>query len=412
MEARWKRTAVLVAVLLVSLGARHRSANFVVETTDPTLAVRFAEAAEKYRHDLALQWLGKLMPNWSQPCVMTVQVGPNLGAGGATSFAFDQGEVFGWRMSIQGSTERIFDSVLPHEVTHMIFASHFRRPLPRWADEGGATSVECSSERMKHRQMLFQFLQTGRGIAFSQMFAMKEYPADVMPLYAQGYSLAEYLIQSGGPRKYVDFLADGLQNGNWSAAVQRHYGIGDLSALQTTWLAWVRQGSPQLRPQPTGPAAAPSSELVAAAPRRPRPEPNLIWHVGDKEQPNGAQGKLAAARHPEAQRTKPNGDAPAARTSATAPPATTSVAAAAATTSVAAVAPTASVAAATPTDSKPLPASGWHAVGTPTPNQSAPTASAAVDSPATDPLPTQVTRPQPIERPKQIILEWTRPATR
>ena len=103
---------------------------------------------------------------------MTVQVGPHLGAGGATTFMFDRGEVFGWRMSIQGSAERILDSVLPHEITHMIFASHFRQPLPRWADEGGATSVEHVSERTNTTSMLDQFLRTGRGIAFNQMFAM------------------------------------------------------------------------------------------------------------------------------------------------------------------------------------------------------------------------------------------------
>ena len=44
--------------------------------------------------------------------------------------------------------------------------------------------------------MLVQFLRTDRGIAFNQMFAMTEYPRDVMPLYAQGYSLAEFLIQA------------------------------------------------------------------------------------------------------------------------------------------------------------------------------------------------------------------------
>ena len=76
---------------------------------------------------------------------MTVQAAPHLGAGGATTFQFQDGEVFGWRMSIQGSRERMLDSVLPHEITHMIFASHFRQPLPRWADEGGATSVEHAS---------------------------------------------------------------------------------------------------------------------------------------------------------------------------------------------------------------------------------------------------------------------------
>ena len=55
-------------------------------------------------------------------------------------------EVFGWDMKIQGSEERVLDSVLPHEVTHTIFASHFRQPLPRWADEGACTTVEHVSE--------------------------------------------------------------------------------------------------------------------------------------------------------------------------------------------------------------------------------------------------------------------------
>ena len=126
----------------------------------------------------------------------------------------------------------------------MVFASHFRQPLPRWADEGGATSVEHASEKNKHRTMLNEFLRTGRGIAFNQMFTMTEYPQDIMPLYAEGYSLAEFLIQTGGRRKYVEFLGDGLKSDDWSGAVQRHYGIQDLGALQETWLAWVRQGSP------------------------------------------------------------------------------------------------------------------------------------------------------------------------
>ena len=177
-------------------GRASRTANFIVETDDPAFAQQVSQAAENYRRELAVSWLGQAMPNWYQPCVMTVQAAPHLGAGGATNFQFQDGEVFGWRMSIQGSRERVLDSVLPHEITHMIFASHFRRPLPRWADEGGATSVECAVERNKYRQMLPTFLRSGRGIAFNQMFAMMDYPPDYMPLYAQGYSLAEFLIQS------------------------------------------------------------------------------------------------------------------------------------------------------------------------------------------------------------------------
>ena len=69
-------------------------------------------------------------------------------------------------MNVQGSLERILDSVLPHEITHTIFATHFGRPLPRWADEGACTTVEHSTERRKQEQLLIQFLTSNRGIAF------------------------------------------------------------------------------------------------------------------------------------------------------------------------------------------------------------------------------------------------------
>ena len=145
MEARFFRLALLAAALS-SLGASYRTANFIVSTSSPEAAEAIGRAAEKYRHDLAISWLGKEMPAWGQPCPITAHVGPRLGAGGATSFLFEHGEVFGWRMTIQGSLERILDSVLPHEVTHTVFATHFRQPLPRWADEGGSVLSEDNIE--------------------------------------------------------------------------------------------------------------------------------------------------------------------------------------------------------------------------------------------------------------------------
>jgi hypothetical protein len=158
---------------------------------------------------------------------------------------FDGGEVFGWRMNIQGSRERILDSVVPHEVTHTIFASHFRRPLPRWADEGACTTVEHRSEIGKQEQLLIEFLKTRRGIPFSDMFAMKEYPSDVLPLYAQGHSLAHLLILERGKQAFMEFLADGMRDENWPRAIQQHYGFANLLELQNAWLDWVRAGRPR-----------------------------------------------------------------------------------------------------------------------------------------------------------------------
>jgi hypothetical protein len=369
------------------MGAQQRSANFIVETPDPTFAQMVSQAAERYRHDLAIEWLGQAMPNWSQPCVMEVQVGPHLSPGGATQFVFDRGEVFDWRMTIQGSPQRILDSVVPHEITHMIYASHFRQPLPRWADEGGATSVEHVSEKNKHWVMLNQFLRTGRGIAFNQMFAMTDYPSDIMPLYAQGYSLAEFLIQSGGRRRYVEFLGDGLQSDNWSAAVERHYGIQDLGALQNTWLAWVRQGSPPLRPRQEQPL--PAGEMLAANERRPRPEPNLIYRIGDKQSPVAPLADLVPVRMPSDRHASP------ARTAATAlewkDPSRSS--------STPAGVPI--VTADSRARSMALPASGWHVLGSTATAHPAPSAIPF----SADPPAVQVTHPQAVEQPRQTVLQ-------
>ena len=243
MEARGF-SAALAVLCLFSLGAGGRTENFLVFATDPQLASEVAQAAEIYRRDLALQWLGRELPRWREPCPITVQAGPRKGAGGETSFYFSQHGPQGWKMRVQGTRQRILDSVLPHEITHTIFATHFRRPLPRWADEGACTTVEHVSERNIQNRFLIEFLTTERGIAFNRMFAMKEYPEDIMPLYSQGYSLARYLLaHPGGKRKFIKYLGDGMDSDNWPAATRKHYGYKDLSDLQTTWLDWVRQQS-------------------------------------------------------------------------------------------------------------------------------------------------------------------------
>ncbi len=371
MDALAIRCAILAAAV-ASMGASYRSPNFIVEAPSQQMAEQIGQAAEKYRRELAAEWLGTPMRNWAQPCPITAHVGDQLGAGGATSFVFEQGEVFGWTMTIQGSLERILDSVLPHEVTHTIFATHFRQPLPRWADEGACTTVEHVSEKEKQQRMLIEFLHTNRGIAFSRMFAMREYPRDVMPLYSQGFSLARYLIAQGGKRKFLNYIADGLRDENWSRATKQHYGHENLLNLQNDWLAWVKQGSPSINAPDETPAlvavntpgprdaaphprteAFPPEDQVAGAPRR---DGRSVYELAASQ--GGLPSEVTADEN-----WQPRG---------------ASVKAAA----VAAAGPAAKSASETrveaPLDKLPGPV---H----------------------------QVTRPQEIQRPRQVILEWNRP---
>ena len=302
MDARMMRLAVAAGALW-SVGtcvqaAGFRTTNFTVSAQTPQLAREIGLTAERYRKELAIEWLGKEMPAWSRRCPITARVDSHLGAGGATSFLFEKGEVYGWQMSIQGSRERILDSVLPHEVTHTIFASHFRQPLPRWADEGACTTVEHRSEKAKQQHLLIRFLKTKQGIPFSHLFAMKEYPANVMPLYSQGYSLARYLIQQGGRRKFIDFLSDGLQDENWPRAIREQYGYDNLWALQNTWLDWVRQGSPLVTPSKGPSLKGPSDgSLVAQTDSTARDASGVIYRAqsADPSSPKPSPLKVIAA---------------------------------------------------------------------------------------------------------------------
>ncbi len=242
--------ATLACLLLVAqplhAAPPYATANFVVVAPTAELAKEIGDTAEKWRSELAIEWIGEEMPPWYKPCPIKAKVGPGVGAGGVTTFVFDRGQVFNWNMSIQGSRERVLDSVLPHEITHTIFACYFRQPLPRWADEGACTTVEHASEIAKQEELLIRFLKSGKGIAFRDMFAMKEYPSDVLPLYAQGHSLTRYLIGQHGKAHFLKFLQDGMEDENWPRAVKTHYGHESLYALQNDWLEWVKQGRPIL----------------------------------------------------------------------------------------------------------------------------------------------------------------------
>lgn len=275
-----RRTIAICALLFSSAGSAiaegtgYRTANFVVQAPTQEIAQKVGDCAEYWREELAVDWLGKKLPNWYKPCEITVKVG-QIGAGGATTFSFENGEVFGWRMKVQGTLERILDSVVPHEVSHTIFACHFRRPLPRWADEGAATLVEHISERKRQQDILAQVTRTRDRIPLSQLLQIDEYPKDmqkVLALYAEGYALADFLVKwhgEKGKQVYLEFLKDALAT-NWETSFQKHYGFRTLAELDQQWDRWLVAGSPDIHRDDaalalaTQPAARPNSNSVIA----------------------------------------------------------------------------------------------------------------------------------------------------
>jgi hypothetical protein len=251
-----RRLAAFALITLISTPAvapaqgRFVTENFVISAPTDKLAKTFGEYAEFYRKQKAIDWLGAELKPWQEKCPIKVAVEPNR-TGGATTFSFSEQSGESWvasrKMEIFGNVDSLLNSVLPHEVTHTVFADHFGRAVPRWADEGGSVFSENDEERYQHDVKCRQMLNQG-GVAFPlrALFSMNKYPPDMHTLYAQGYSVVNFLITKGGRQHFLEFVGVGMRNGNnnWQAAARQVYGFESVDDLQAEWLQTLKASRP------------------------------------------------------------------------------------------------------------------------------------------------------------------------
>jgi hypothetical protein len=294
--------ALVLAGALASLGASYRTQNFVIEAPTPQFAQQVGQYAEHYRREKAIQWLGQEMRPWGQPCPLRVTVTMN-GSGGATSFAFDNGRILSMDMHIEGTQDRLLASVLPHEITHTVFAHYFRTPVPRWADEGGSVLSEDEQERSHHDRLVRQILNTpGRAIPLRRLFTLTQYPRDVMVLYAEGYSVTNFLVGRSSRPAFLAFLAQGMR-GDWDGAVRTHYGFNSVEELERAWVQHLSSTRPgaqnQLASSRGRPEGEPASRVVVrqtVPPAQPLLEAPQPVYRGQAPGPDDAESRPAPTR--------------------------------------------------------------------------------------------------------------------
>jgi hypothetical protein len=220
------------------MGAEVRTPNFIVIHSDPKVCELVSQWAEYYRKEKATQWLGREMPNWPEPCPLRVSVSME-GPSGETEFTFGMGRVNSQRMQIRGPLDRLIYSVLPHEITHTVFAYHFKSPVPRWADEGGSVLSEDDPERERHDKLARSILNRGQQIPMRTLLSLREYPPQVMCLYAQGFSISDYLVKRSNKQHFLNFVGAGMQYG-WDQASKSYFGHNNVEELEQAWLQYLR----------------------------------------------------------------------------------------------------------------------------------------------------------------------------
>lgn len=221
----------LFLLLLVGSAQSAEPHNFTASDSE------FVRAAETARERSARFWSGRQLPgDWYSPC--PIQWPQTTGPGsGWTSFQFQRGEVFGWQMTLRGDRSQVLADVIPHEVDHAVRATLCRRPLPRWLDEGCASLFESADSHERLREVL----RTAQPpLLTTATLNESTYPADekqLAQLYAEGFSLVEYLLTLGTPQ---DLLRVQQSTASPTQSLVQAYRI-ETPQLLANWQTWQRE---------------------------------------------------------------------------------------------------------------------------------------------------------------------------
>lgn len=141
--------------------------------------------------------------------------------------------------------DNLFESVLPHELGHIIFREFvgFDNPaVPLWLDEGAASYQQ---ERVNFRPVLEALIRKRGGlIPLEELGTLKPHEmADreaVEQFYAEAASVIDFLIRSYGKDDFVVFCRSLRDTRDLDRALSYSYSIRGLRELDAKWQAYVQ----------------------------------------------------------------------------------------------------------------------------------------------------------------------------
>lgn len=227
---------VLVACASAQAAGFAHNGNFVVLAPDQAMAERLLDRAEFYRRQVAVDWLGEELPPSVGPVVINFALSSKEDSG-LTWPADYPGRKY-HKMWLTTSFERACGSTLGHEMTHAVLATQFKDQLPAWAAEGAAGLADEDDRTAIRRRILAWFAKTGNWPNLAELLDAPAVLADDQRAYATATSLTEFLLTHGDRQTLLRFAVAGKKSG-WAEALQQHYRITGVGALQEAWQNWA-----------------------------------------------------------------------------------------------------------------------------------------------------------------------------
>jgi len=144
-------------------------------------------------------------------------------------------------------SEEFLDSILPHEITHLIFRDYVgQRNIPIWIDEGVAQWEE-KGKRQQVKRKIKELLQIHSPIPIERMMTLNigkvKNEAIVELYYVEAVSLVDFLIGKYGVDNFIFFCRQLRDGKDVNEALRFAYptSIRNIDELQTKWLKYLKE---------------------------------------------------------------------------------------------------------------------------------------------------------------------------
>jgi hypothetical protein len=220
----------------------------VCSFTSAREAEQVAQQCEKLRFDLARAYgFDSNHSRWEPKCEVYLfksksKYGAIVGRAGmetlGSSLVTPQtGVIKSRRIDLRTDVDNYLEEVLPHELTHVLIADHFRDgPPPLWYDEGLALLSDSRQKQALHQRDLRDGIRRGSTFALHDLLSSNRYPLAnrISVFYGQCASMAHYLANHGGVGKVHEF-ARRSQDIGVNLALQETYEINGTLELERMW---------------------------------------------------------------------------------------------------------------------------------------------------------------------------------
>lgn len=154
---------------------------------------------------------------------------------------------FGWSgavVEVRGRTiktfigqEGFFDSMLPHEMAHIIFREFIgeNKLLPLWIDEGVACSQEQSTLAWRLKTAK-EIINSGSWVSLAKLSDLRS-SSEISPqiFYSQAASLISFLLNNYGRENFLDFSRRLRDGKDWQESLLSVYKFSSLEDMEIRW---------------------------------------------------------------------------------------------------------------------------------------------------------------------------------